>query len=1589
MKQFYFLISFLLLSLFTSAQNAPFITTWDIGDNNYSNRVEISIDANYQYNYSIDFGDGVVLTNQTGKVIHGYSNPGKYTIKITGLFPYGQFKDNILSIDQWGDIQWASMSSSFVGCEKLVIEAIDAPDLSQVTNMDRMFSDCDQFNSNINHWDVSNITDMSNLFAYAVNFNQPLNNWDVSNVVNMERMFYRAVSFNQPLNNWNTSSVTNMTQMFSEAYLFNQPLSSWDVSNVTDMSYMFSANVFQRNYSFNQSLDNWNTSSVINMEGMFEFNTSFNSAIGNWDVSNVVDMSNMFRNSFLFNQNIGSWDVSSVTNMSNMFNNALAFNQPLNNWNTSNVTNMVRMFAADYSTLGENSFDQPIGNWDVSNVSLMSGMFNGNINFNQPLNNWNVSNVINMNHMFSGVSFARSTFNQPLGNWDVSNVINMTNMFKDSEFNQPTNNWNTSNVNLMNGMFENSYYNHPLDNWDVSNVTDMSNMFKNNQFFNQPINNWDLSSVNSTNGMFEKAIEFNQPVNNWDVSNITDLSRMFKFASSFNQDISSWLFNSNSNLLNFLDDSDLDYTNYDLLLSNLLSSNIQGLSMGVQGLLYCNELNRNDLINTKGWSLLGDHHLINCSNTFNSGDFVIRYNATSSNPFVNIIAASNYNYKIDFGDGTILNNQTTSSYHTYNTPGVYTISISGSFPKFSIANQENLISVEQWGNIQWKSMENAFSYCENLVINASDTPDLSQVTNMSYMFFQAEKVNQPLNNWDVSNITNMKNLFFNAYNFNQPLDNWDVSNVTIMDGIFLNANSFNQPINSWDVSNITNFSEIFSGASNFNQPLNSWDVSNVTNLYKAFAFSAFNQPLDSWDVSSVINMKETFTGTIFNKSLDNWDVSSVTNMSRLFSISRFNKNINNWDVSGVNNMAAMFRDSQFNQPLNNWDVSNVIEMGSLFEEANFFNQPLSNWDVSNVESMSSMFYKAFKFNHPLDNWDVSNTQNMSQMFREAYNFNQPLGNWDVSNVIDMGFMFDNAYNFNQPLNNWNVSNVIDMGYMFRQSGTNYVSYFNQPLNSWDVSNVTDMRSMFERAENFNQDLSVWIFNDDVIFNDFLAYTNLDVQNYDLLLNSFASQKLYDKYFGADRLKFCNSSARNYLINDLDWYISQDELSSDCNFISGSIIYDFNNDGCDSSDILTNGIMVSVDNINQDYVTFSNLGAYEVSVLGSTFDVSLNNLPNYYSATPASTNVSFVNSSSNTADFCLTANQAVEDLNITLLPVSEARPGYNADYQLVVQNVGTQTIANPSISLDFDNTMQTYVSASPNPSSTTVNQLNFDFTSIAPFESKILDITMNTFQPPTVNGNDILNFTASVTPNTNDYTPADNTFVYDQTVVNSYDPNDKQVLQGEEIYEEQTDEYLDYLIRFQNTGTASAINVRILDTLHPNLDYNTLKPINASHDYHIEITDGNQVEFIFDDINLPDETSDEPGSHGFVAYKIKPKSSIGVGDFITGDAQIYFDFNAPIITNMVSTEVVDNLNTTTYDFSESLKVYPNPTRKQVYLTTTQNLEIEKVTVYNLQGKSLLNFDKDLETLNVEDLSTGIYLMKIETNRGVINKRLIKK
>jgi uncharacterized repeat protein (TIGR01451 family) len=144
----------------------------------------------------------------------------------------------------------------------------------------------------------------------------------------------------------------------------------------------------------------------------------------------------------------------------------------------------------------------------------------------------------------------------------------------------------------------------------------------------------------------------------------------------------------------------------------------------------------------------------------------------------------------------------------------------------------------------------------------------------------------------------------------------------------------------------------------------------------------------------------------------------------------------------------------------------------------------------------------------------------------------------------------------------------------------------------------------------------------------------------------------------------------------------------------------------------------------------------------------------------------------------------------------------------------------------------------------------------------------------------------------------------QIVIGSFDPNDKteanagiitpaQVTQGD---------YLNYLIRFQNTGTDTAFNITVRDTLENRLDWNSLQMISASHTYQLAIEDGNKLTWQFNNIKLPYTGIDEPNIHGYIAYRIKPKSTVLVGDTIKNTAGIYFDYNLPIATNTEKTIV---------------------------------------------------------------------------------------
>lgn len=241
------------------------------------------------------------------------------------------------------------------------------------------------------------------------------------------------------------------------------------------------------------------------------------------------------------------------------------------------------------------------------------------------------------------------------------------------------------------------------------------------------------------------------------------------------------------------------------------------------------------------------------------------------------------------------------------------------------------------------------------------------------------------------------------------------------------------------------------------------------------------------------------------------------------------------------------------------------------------------------------------------------------------------------------------------------------------------------------------------------------------------------------------------------------------------------------------------------------------------------------------------------------------------------------------------------------------------------------------------------------------------------------FNINVTPVLNDSEPANNTLTHCYQVVNSFDPNDKQVHPDGDIYV--WDEWLNYTIRFQNTGTAPAQHIVITDTLDNNLQESTFAYLGSSHHPFTQIN-GNVVKFTFGNINLPDSTSDEPNSHGYIQYKIKVDESLPIGSTIENTAAIYFDFNAPVITNTTYNTVVaptgfDEIN------NQQLHVYPNPANNQI-LIKTSNISVLNgtISIHDLTGKSIYSekFKLNEHRIDVGYLSKGVYFIVLETNNN---------
>lgn len=417
----------------TNPATRPFVTTWKTDNSGISadNQITIPTNPSETYNYRVDWGDGTLSRNVAGDITHTYATPGIHTVSISGDFPRIRFADGLggdfdseklLSVDQWGDLEWSSMEYAFTGCQNMDVLATDVPNLSKVNSMRSMFESCSSLvgNPNFNNWEVSNVTDTNRMFWGANIFNQDIGDWNVSNVNNMYLMFSGANIFNQDIGDWDVSNVTNMSNMFHGAASFNQDIGDWDVSNVTSMGLgdlTGMGNMFNRAESFNQDIGDWNVSNVTSMTRMFSGADAFNQYIGDWDVSQVTSMTAMFSSADTFNQDIGNWNVSQVTNMAGIFGDTPRFNEDIGVWDVSNVTNMDGMF---YEA---KVFNQNIGNWDVSKVTTMRSMFAGAEAFDQDLSSWVVSGVVyirsysGMDRMFNDSGLSNENYDKALIGW--------------------------------------------------------------------------------------------------------------------------------------------------------------------------------------------------------------------------------------------------------------------------------------------------------------------------------------------------------------------------------------------------------------------------------------------------------------------------------------------------------------------------------------------------------------------------------------------------------------------------------------------------------------------------------------------------------------------------------------------------------------------------------------------------------------------------------------------------------------------------------------------------------------------------------------------------------------------------------------------------------------------------------------------------------------------------------------------------------------------------------------------------------------------------------------------------------------------
>ena len=399
-------------------------------------------------------------------------------------------------------------------------------------------------------------------------------------------------------------------------------------------------------------------------------------------------------------------------------------------------------------------------------------------------------------------------------------------------------------------------------------------------------------------------------------------------------------------------------------------------------------------------------------------------------------------------------------------------------------------------------------------------------------------------------------------------------------------------------------------------------------------------------------------------------------------------------------------------------------------------------------------------------------------------------------------------------------------------------------------------------------------------------------------------------------------------------------------------------------------------------------------LNNSYDFQFDIAPQYaayYSiATPSYTNVPVTAGNAVvTYNFPVVITQPYQDLGIYTIANGAPVSGFSTGYKIVYGNLGNVAVPTGTVNFTTDAAIS-ITSASDAAAVITGNSLALNFSNLLPFEIRTFTIMVDVPAIPAVSLDQVITSTATITPVTADVSPNNNTSISTQFIIGSYDPNDKMEAHGRQVVitDFDTNDYLYYTIRFQNTGTANALNVRVEDLLDSQLDPNSVEMLHSSHDFTLD-REGSHLTWKFNHINLPSQQDNEAASHGYVYFRVKPVAGFAVGDIIPNSADIYFDFNPAIVTNTFSTEFVAALATPQVA-TQAFMLYPNPAKNTVNITAGNTADvIASVKIYDLTGKIIYIQDNTAPgkvVINSSAFASGTYFVEILSNS---NTKTIKK